>query len=134
MSEIITDKLTGKTTAKTVTVTVGASATQSLEQGLIKAWGHSNHSANTIQDSFNIASITDDGTGLKDYNWTSSFGSADYVGTNGMGGNEGSTSNGRLSSVNGVWTSSQAIIKFSQSSSSAIDDVNALAMFIGDLA
>ena len=45
----------------------------------------------------------------------------------------GSTSNGRLSSVNGVWTSSQAIIKFSQSSSSAIDDVNALAMFIGDL-
>lgn len=134
MSEIITDKLTGKTTAKTVTVTVGATATQSLEQGLVKAWGHSDHGANTIQDSFNITSITDDGTGLKDYNWTSSFSSENYVGANGMGGNEGGTSNMRASSVNGVWTSSQAIIKFCQSSSSAVDDVNALTMFIGDLA
>ena len=38
MSEIKTDKLTGVSTAKTVTVTVGATATQSLEQGLGKAW------------------------------------------------------------------------------------------------
>ena len=134
MSEIITDKITGRGVAKTITVTVGATATQSLEQGLVKAWGHSNHSANTIQDSFNITSITDDGTGLKDYNWTSSFSSANYVGANGMGGNEGATTNMRASSVNGVWTSSQAIIKFSQSSSSGADDVNALAMFIGESA
>ena len=38
MSEIKVDTLTGKTTANDITVTVGASATQSLEQGLAKAW------------------------------------------------------------------------------------------------
>ena len=38
MSEIKTDKLTGVGTANDITVTVGASATQSLEQGLVKTW------------------------------------------------------------------------------------------------
>ena len=99
-----------------------------------KCWVHADHSGDTIPDSFNLSSINDDGTGLKDYNWTSSFVNVHYSGTNGMGGNEGTTTNGRLSSVNGTWTTSQAIIKFSQSSSTGADDVNAMTIFIGDLA
>ena len=63
MSEIKVDTLTGKTTAKTVTVTVGASATQSLEQGLAKAWLNYNQSTPVIDDSFNITSVADNSAG-----------------------------------------------------------------------
>ena len=134
MSEIKVDTLTGKTTANDITVTVGATATMSLKQGLAKCWVHADHSADTISDSFNLSSVNDDGTGLKDYNWVTSFANSHYSGTNGMGGNDSPTSNGRLSSVNGVWTTSQSIIKFSQASSTGADDVNAMSIFIGDLA
>lgn len=60
MSEIKVDTLTGKTTANDITVTVGASATMSLEQGLAKAWSQSQmYSSNTINDSLNTSSLTD---------------------------------------------------------------------------
>ena len=80
MSEIKTDKLTGVSTAKTVTVTVGASATQSLEQGLTKAFIN-NDGDTTIADSLNISSMTDDADGAQTYLWTSNFAVANsYVG------------------------------------------------------
>ena len=74
MSELKVDTLTGKTTAKTVTVTVGASATQSLEKGLAKAYVlydmvGSAISANGTGNSLNISSMTDagGGTGKTDF-------------------------------------------------------------------
>ena len=74
------DNLTGNTTAKTVTVTVGASATQSLEQGLTKAFIN-NDGDTTIADSLNISSMTDDADGAQTYLWTSNFAVANsYVG------------------------------------------------------
>ena len=78
MSEIITDKLTGKTTAKTVTVTVGATATQSLEQGLAKAWV-SMDAGQTVNDSLNTASLTDNAAGDHTANWTSALSLATYA-------------------------------------------------------
>ena len=64
MSEILVNKLTGVGTAKTVTVTVGATATQSLEQGLAKAWVRINGTGTAaIDDSLNCGSLTDNGTG-----------------------------------------------------------------------
>ena len=63
MSEIITNKLTGKTAAKTVTVTVGATVTQDLEKGLAKAFMNYDASSNTIEDSTNISTVRDNGTG-----------------------------------------------------------------------
>ena len=80
MSEVKTNKLTGTSTAKTVTVTVGASATQSLEQGLTKAFIN-NDGDTTIADSLNISSMTDDADGAQTYLWTSNFAVANsYVG------------------------------------------------------
>ena len=114
--------------------TSGSVDTKYVVEGTIKAWGDANHSANTITDSFNISTITDDGTGLKDYNFTTSFGSANFIGNGAGGGNEGTTTNSRGSSTNGVWTSGQAIIRFNQGAGTAADDVNAYSMFIGDLA
>ena len=74
------DTLTGNTTAKTVTTTVGATATQSLEQGLTKAFIN-NDGDTTIADSLNISSMTDDADGAQTYLWTSNFAVANsYVG------------------------------------------------------
>ena len=78
MSEVKTNKLTGVSTAKTVTVTVGASATQSLEQGLAKAWTNLNMSSGTYRDSLNIASATDNGTGDFTNNYTSAMANVNY--------------------------------------------------------
>ena len=60
MSTLTVDNLKGKTTAKTITVTVGATATQSLEQGLAKAWSKLTDDADT--NSFNVSGTTDNGT------------------------------------------------------------------------
>ena len=73
MSEIKVDTLTGKTTANDITVTVGATATQSLEQGLAKAWaGVTDPAGTTINQSLNISSLTDVSTGNYDYALTNS--------------------------------------------------------------
>ena len=65
MSTIIADNLTGKTSAGSVTVTSeGGAATQSLQQGVLKAWTALASSLNgTVGDSLNNSSFSDDGTG-----------------------------------------------------------------------
>ena len=72
------DQLQGIATAKTVTVTVGASATQSLEQGLVKVWCNQSNGT-TINDSFNTSSVDDNGTGAYETNLTNSMSSNDYA-------------------------------------------------------
>ena len=76
MSEVKTDKLTGTSTAKTVTVTVGATATQSLEQGLAKAWVTYNSINETTEGSLNQSSLVDESTGRYYSTFTSAFASA----------------------------------------------------------
>jgi len=81
MSEIKVDTLTGKTTANDITVTVGATATQSLEQGLAKAWmslDSSGGSTTGINDSLNTASVLDDGVGQYGQNFTNAMSGATY--------------------------------------------------------
>jgi hypothetical protein len=56
----------------------GGSATQNLVQGLCKVWvEHGNDFA--IDDSFNLTSLTDDGTGLIDLNIANAMGNTNYV-------------------------------------------------------
>ena len=74
MSEVLTDKLTGRGTAKTVTVTVGATITQSLEQGLAKAWVASEGEATpSLRTSLNHSSVTDNGVGDQTFTYTNNF-------------------------------------------------------------
>ncbi len=79
MSEIILDTITGKSTATTITIgstpVVSASANSmtirgegsnqtSIQQGLLKAWGNFDGSGTVgTNDSFNMDSLTDNGTG-----------------------------------------------------------------------
>lgn len=67
MSTVTVDNLKGKTTAKTVTVTVGAvapAATQSLEQGLAKSLLNYNQITDTVIDSLNNSSVSDDAAAI----------------------------------------------------------------------
>jgi hypothetical protein len=81
MSEIKVDNLTGKTSAGNITVTSeGGAATQSLQQGLAKAWCFFDGTAGTIAfaDSFNGSSLSDVSTGQYDMNFSSSMSNITY--------------------------------------------------------
>ena len=57
---------------------------------LIKAWVHFDGYNNTIDASFNISSVTDNGTGDYTFNFTSAFADANYA-WSGTGSTAGST-------------------------------------------
>jgi len=74
------DELQGIATTKTVTVTVGASATQSLEQGLCKAFIYQNAGTNILK-SFNVSSLVDNGTGDYIVNFSNNMDDVAYIPT-----------------------------------------------------
>ena len=77
MSTILVDNLTGKTSAGSITVTSeGGAATQSLQQGLAKAW--TVMAQHVIQDSLNASGTTDTGTGRYVVAFSSNMSSAEY--------------------------------------------------------
>ena len=76
------DDLRGNTAAGNITITSeGGSATMQLQQGVAKAWNNTNNTGTTINDSFNISSLTDTDTGKQKHNVTNSFNSANHVPT-----------------------------------------------------
>ena len=82
MSTIIADNLTGKTAAGNVTVTSeGGAATFQLQQGLIKTWVNYDADATTptVEDSFNVASLSDIGLGRVDVNYSNNMGNATFA-------------------------------------------------------
>ena len=96
MSEIKVDNLTGKTSAGDITVTSeGGAATQSLQQGLCKSWGRmiGGNGTESMADSFNVASLTDNGSNLITFPRTNNTSSANYsivsIGYHGPGVSEG---------------------------------------------
>ena len=80
MSTILVNTLTGTSTAGSIAVTgEGNSTTTNLQQGLAKAWTRYNGNGTVaIDDSFNTASLTDNGVGIYTTAWTSAFGNANY--------------------------------------------------------
>jgi hypothetical protein len=94
MSTVILDTITGKSTATTITIgstpVVSSSANSmtirgegtaqtSIQQGLAKSWSkHDNTGTISITDSFNLASISDIGTGTADFTLTNSFSNTTY--------------------------------------------------------
>jgi len=73
-SELKVDKFTGVTTAGSILVTgEGNSTTTNLQQGLAKVWISYDGVTNSIVDSFNVASVTDQETGRYQHNYTNSF-------------------------------------------------------------
>ena len=60
-------------------VSDGGAVTQNTVQGLAKVWCLATQSDNSIFDSFNIASIGDDGTGQIGFNFTNNMSAQTYA-------------------------------------------------------
>ena len=80
MSTILVDNLTGKTSAGSITVTSeGGAATQSLQQGLAKAWVNFDGTGTiAARDSLNLSSLTDNASGNYTASWSSALANASY--------------------------------------------------------
>ena len=80
-SELKVDKFTGVTTAGSILVTgEGNSTTTNLQQGLCKAWYDLDETGTAaIDDNFNCASVTDNGTGAFTIAWTNSMSNTTYA-------------------------------------------------------
>jgi len=73
------DALTGVTTAGSISVTgEGNSTTTNLQQGLCKAWFYMDNDF-VIDDSTNMASVTDAGSGKYSHAYTNSMSNSTYV-------------------------------------------------------
>ena len=115
MSTLVTNTFTGKTSAGSIVVTgEGGSTTTNLQQGLCKAWyGYDLYdSQNSFEGSFNIASGTDDGTGLVTATFTNAMSSQDYTpagaaAKNGLMGTQATNSEGKASRTTSAFKSCQ---------------------------
>ena len=122
------NQLRGIDTAGSITVQGEGTNTTNLQQGLCKAWLHGNTSA-TIQDSLNISSGNDDGTGEYTYTYTNNMtGTALYSATTGA-----QTSGNNLSNPRNI-TSSTVVIHIHVANSASANDNNHFAQVAGDLA
>ena len=73
------DSMQGVTSAGDITITSeGGSATQSLQQGLVKAWINKPSNGASINDSLNVSSLDDDGSGDFGVHYTNDFSSTNY--------------------------------------------------------
>ena len=78
-TNINTDALVGNTSANAITVRGEGSATTVLNQGLIKVWHHGSQDGTTLEDSFNVGSMTDTGTGRQTVNLTNNMANVNYA-------------------------------------------------------
>jgi len=111
-----------------VTVSEGGSATTNTVQGLAKMWGKVDQSDGSpaIADSFNLASITDNGTGNTTHTFTNAMSNDNYSG-------QGQGDSVHVSTIESYNTGSFRQRVFNMSSSGTDRDNNATAVF-GDLA
>ena len=143
-SELKVNTLTGVSTAGSIAVTAeGNSNTTNLQQGLGKAWTNFNGTGTIAsRDSFNVGSLTDQGTGEYDINFTTNMGNANHCPTANTNGSSGTNSFASLTfvatgtshnSMTGNSTSTTSLGSFSSSSGYADAELNFISVH-GDLA
>ena len=115
-------------------VSDGGAVTQNTVQGLVKAWGNLDGTGTiAIRDSYNIASATDEGTGIYDFNYTNNMNNDDYSANENVSETSGVEGNlNRYPAIDGVSTSD---IRFGATYNGSSHDVDELYVTIhGDLA
>ena len=133
MSTAKVNTLTGTTTAGSISVTgEGNSTTTNLQQGLCKQWVLLQSSGTSVTDSFNNASVTDNGTGDYTLTRTNNMGNATYCAIGSSG--DPQTSHNASSDV-GVQTTSVHDIRCVNDAANATQDVpDTVGAVHGDLA
>jgi len=132
-SQLKVDTVTGVTTAGIIAVTgEGNSTTTNLQQGLCKQWVLLQSSGTSVTDSFNNASVTDNGTGDYTLTRTNNMGNATYCAIGSSG--DPQTSHNASSDV-GVQTTSVHDIRCVNDAANATQDVpDTVGAVHGDLA
>ena len=137
MSTLLLNTLTGKTSAGSIVVTgEGGSTTTNMQQGLAKQFINIealNYNPPNIENSFNVASLTDHDTGLFGFNTTNNFANVKFasagchdVYTARAGAIESSDDRGN--------TTSQVKVRVGNSSGTAFDSREIMFTTHGDLA
>ena len=133
MSTAKVNTLTGTTTAGSIAVTgEGNSTTTNLQQGLCKHWVLLGSSGNSVTDSFNNASVADNGTGDYTLTRTNNMANATYC-VNVTSGSHGTSYN----AVTDTATQTTAVfdIRGANAAESAVADItNTNGAVWGDLA
>ena len=79
-SQLNVDTIKGKSTEGSVSIQGEGSATTNLQQGVAKVWINFDGTGTpAARDSFNVGSITDNGTGSYDIVFTNAMGNANYT-------------------------------------------------------
>ena len=132
MSEILTNKLTGTSTAGSIVVTgEGNSTTTNLQQGLAKAWSQVKQTDTfAVNDSFNISSGVDQGTGIARMNLSTSFANTNFSGhcTN------DSSGWGHNGCIDDIATSRYDMYQMQTDTTGAADTPRTQSVAFGDLA
>jgi len=135
-SQLKVDTLTGVSTAGSIIVTgEGNSTTTNLQQGLAKQWCHLDlNTENSIDDSFNTASISDESTGKVQVNNTSAMASINYIFT-GSAWNGTDNEYGRMIAPRLARTTTLAKFAATDSTNRTLQDYQDVdVLFHGDLA
>jgi len=134
MSTILVDNLTGKTSAGSITVTSeGGAATQSLQQGLAKAWVNFNGTGTiAARDSLNVSGLVDNSTGDYTVTMASAMGNANYCYT-ALGGDTSGSLSVRIENPSNRTTTTIDLLAYN-TSSTQIDMQDMNTLFHGDLA
>ena len=117
--------LTGVSTAGSIAVTgEGNSTTTNLQQGLNKAYcTFAQSSSHTIDDSFNISGLSDDGTGQTTVSYTNVFSVAKHP--------VAGTSNWNGVFTHDTYTTGSNLIRGRGANSASLDDRGTLTMLCG---
>jgi len=134
-SQLKVDTITGVTTAGSIAVTAeGNSTTTNLQQGLAKAWALLDGTSTiALQDSFNIASVSDEGTGDYTFTVSNAFGSANFSCTANGRQSESPAWTAMTSSV-GATAATTVRITSRNTSNTQTDQKQLHTQFMGDLA
>ena len=133
MSTVKTNTLTGTTTAGSISVTgEGNSTTTNLQQGLCKQWVLLQSNGNSVTDSFNNASVTDNNTGDYTLTRTNNMANATYCAISNSGDN--STTFNVCSDVGEQTTAVFDIRCVNDAANSTIDVPDTVGAIHGDLA
>ena len=132
-SKLKVDELEGVTTAGSIDVTSeGGAVSTNLQQGLVKAWvNYTTISSTTNKDSFNVATLTDGGTGETTITFTNNMNTTNYspIATCGE---LLSTAATRISHLG---TKTSSTIRVHTTTTSGVDDVpDSNVGILGDLA
>ena len=133
MSTVIVNTLTGTTTAGSISVTgEGNSTTTNLQQGLCKQWVLLQSSGNSVTDSFNNTSVTDNNTGDYTLTRTNNMANATFCAIGSSGDN--STTFNVCSDVGEQTTAVFDIRCVNDAANSTIDVPDTVGAVHGDLA